>query len=110
MYFASVSRELVEDVAALLLRFEIMSRIKHVTTEEKGDGWFTVDISGSVSQRRFVEEIGGFGHQEIAVVRLKKAIEGVKSNANVDTIPSQVFHEVGAIIGARGSATEGWPR
>ena len=49
VYFASVSRKLVEDVAALLLRFEIVSRVSHVAAGEQGDGWFTVDISGSVS-------------------------------------------------------------
>ncbi|EIJ33739.1 replicative DNA helicase [Thiothrix nivea] len=64
IYFATASEALIRDVAALLLRFGIVARIKHVTSTESPCGWFTADISGAEQQRIFLHEIGTFGPRQ----------------------------------------------
>ena len=93
VHFSSVSRTLVDDVASLLLRFHIVARIKHVPSSGS-EGWYVVDVYGRDGQLRFADEIGGFGHQEVALARLRRHFVGRKANTNVDTIPAEVFDDV----------------
>ncbi|MGX9726427.1 MAG: replicative DNA helicase [Candidatus Electronema sp. VV] len=92
IYFCTASERLIHDVAALLLRFGIVARIKHVTTAESPQGWFTADVSGSEQQRIFLQKIGGaFGPRKEPAARAAVMIEHTVSNTNVDTLPEEVF-------------------
>jgi replicative DNA helicase len=91
IYFATASEPLIRDVAALLLRFGIVARIKHVTTAESVDGWFTADISGVTQQRMFMREIGAFGPRADNIDKLMAMLDSTVDNTNVDTLPEEVF-------------------
>jgi replicative DNA helicase len=93
VYFSTSSRGLVDDVAALLLRFGIVGRIKKV--EKTGyRPWWHLYISGAVDQRWFLRQVGAFGPRVEQAARLEAALEGIVPNTNVDTLPKEVFSRV----------------
>ena len=100
VYFATVSHGLVLDVAALLLRFDIVGRVREVRSGQSR--WFTLDVSGADQQQRFLERIGAFGPREAAAAQLQADLVGVCSNTNVDTLPREVFQQVKAEMRAAG--------
>lgn len=91
IYFASASETLVRDVSALLLRFGIIARIKHIVSKTSGGGWFTADISGAEQQRLFLQEIGAFGERQNPARRALAYLNTLAANTNVDTLPAEVF-------------------
>ncbi|MDR5898006.1 replicative DNA helicase [Halomonas vilamensis] len=99
IYFSTVSRKLIDDIAALLLRFGIVGRIRHVVSGN-GEGWFTIDVSGGEQQQRYMSFIGAFGHQVAIVEQLLKG--ELKSNTNLDTLPQEVFSYVKNEMQAQG--------
>jgi len=101
VYYASTSRELVDDVSRLLLRFGISCRIRRVKKSGYRDGW-TLDISGCDDQRRFLGEIGVHGARGEAAERLLEIVRGLSGNTNVDTIPAQVWERVRDVLAERG--------
>jgi replicative DNA helicase len=100
LYFASVSEALCRDLALALLRFSIVGRIKRVT-RGKSHGW-TVDISGATDQLAFCQQIGFFGHQAEAGQRLELELIERVANANVDTLPTEVFDRVKMLMRHQG--------
>lgn len=103
VYFASVSRGLVDDVAALLQRFSIVGRIRKV--ERGSSTWFTVDVSGSEHQSAFVQQVGAFGPRAAAADRLGTRLASAKAVPNVDTLPIEVFGQVRESMADRGVST-----
>jgi replicative DNA helicase len=101
VYYASTSRQLVDDVSRLLLRFGISSRIRRVKKSGYRDGW-TLDISGCDDQRRFLGEIGVHGMRGEAAERLLEIVRGLSGNPNVDTIPTQVWERVRDVLAEKG--------
>ncbi|MCI5130840.1 MAG: intein-containing replicative DNA helicase, partial [Candidatus Electrothrix sp. EH2] len=91
IYFSTASELLIRDVAALLMRFGILARIKHITTKDSPTGWFTADISGAEQQRIFLREIGMFGPCRKHADRLEEFLGDTVENTNVDTLPKEVF-------------------
>ncbi len=91
IYFSTASERLIRDVAALLLRFGLVARIKHVTAATSSQGWFTADISGAEQQRIFLREIGAFGPRQEPAEKATAMLENVVSNPNIDTLPKEVF-------------------
>jgi replicative DNA helicase len=91
LYFTTASEALIRDVAALLLRFGIVARIKHITTLESEGGWFTADVSGAKQQQIFLREIGAFGSRMENANKLMAILEKTHGNTNVDTLPEEVF-------------------
>lgn len=91
IYFTTASELLIHDVAALLMRFGIIARIKHITTAESPRGWFTADISGAEQHRIFFKEIGVFGPCRKYADRLAEFLGATVGNTNVDTLPKEVF-------------------
>ena len=94
VYFSSASRGLVDDLALLLLRFGIVARIRHKHKDPKTAGWYELDVSGGEYQQRFIDHIGGFGHQEFQVQALRTRLAKQSANTNVDTIPIEIFDYV----------------
>ncbi len=90
IYFATASERLIHDVAALLLRFGIVARIRQVISANSA-GWFTADISGVTQQRIFLAAIGVFGAQTAQAEQLLARLENQRDNTNVDTLPGEVF-------------------
>ncbi len=98
IYYASTSRRLLEDVAALLLRFRISGRVRTVSTRRTVRPQYTLDISGRDEQLRFLREIGCHGERSGACADLLAVLESIKSNTNVDTVPGEVWQDVRAAL------------
>jgi replicative DNA helicase len=104
VYFSTCSEGLAYDVAALLLRFGIVARLRAVV--KRGyRAVHTVDISGGEQQRRFLRYVGTAGARIEAGIALAAALDSVAVNTNVDTLPREVFAEVRAAMMARGVTT-----
>ncbi len=101
VYFATVSEGLAEDVAALLLRLGIVARLRS-TTSGSDRPVHIVDVAGAEQQLRFLERVGAFGPRVRAAAELASRLASVVPNANVDTLPIEVFGEVRAAMAARG--------
>ncbi|UOY00591.1 replicative DNA helicase [Blastococcus sp. PRF04-17] len=101
VYYASTSRQLVDDISRLLLRFGISCRIRRVKKSGYRDGW-TLDISGCDDQRRFLGEIGVHGARGQAAERLLEIVRGLSGNTNVDTVPAQVWERVRDVLAEQG--------
>ncbi|QEA39063.1 replicative DNA helicase [Pistricoccus aurantiacus] len=100
-YFSTCSESLIRDVAALLLRFGIVARTKHVT-RPGSQGWFNADISGNAQQLAFLEKIGAFGHQKETALGLLNTLSRSAINTNVDTLPQEVFDYIRHEMKGRG--------
>jgi replicative DNA helicase len=104
VYFASCSRRLVGDVAALLMRIGIVARIRAVHSA-KARCYYSVDVSGSAAQREFATLVGGHGPRVAAVAQLLDRLAVIDANTNVDTLPQEAFVAVRAAMQARGVTT-----
>src|SRR5665213_534715 len=93
VYLATCSRGLADDVAALLLRFGIVARIR-ATQQASHRPVYSVDVSGSDDQRRFLDHIGAAGPRIAPAVMLRKYLLSIVPNPNVDTLPLAVFGDV----------------
>jgi len=100
VYFASCSRGLALDVAALLLRLGVHSRLR--TVRQRDSEWFNVDVSGKEQQERFLRCVGAFGPRVAAAESLQRVLNGKIANSNVDTLPQTVFAKVRSTMAARG--------
>jgi replicative DNA helicase len=101
VFFATNSRRLALDVAALLLRLGIVSRLRKV---QQGTyrPLFTVDVSGAEQQRHFLDRVGAFGPRVAQAEKLAAVLSEKAANTNVDTLPIEVFEEVKAKMAASG--------
>jgi replicative DNA helicase len=102
IYYASTSRRLVDDVARLLWRFGIQSRIKTVRKAECRDS-YRLYIYSAGDQEAFCRVIGVHGKRGEAADRLRGLLQGVKATATVDTVPTAMWHRVRDILGERGT-------
>lgn len=94
VFFSSVSRGLIDDLALLMLRFGIVARIKHKTSGQSVSGWYELDVSGGQYQALFASLIGGYGHQEAQIADLAKRLATQTANTNVDTVPVEIFEYI----------------
>jgi replicative DNA helicase len=90
IHYSTNSRRLADDVAALLLRFGIVTRIK---TTQKGAyrPGHLVWVSGAEDQRRFLDTVGAFGPKAEPARRASAVLDSLETNTNVNTIPRQVW-------------------
>ena len=99
--FSTNSEALARDVAALLLRLEIVARIRCVP-QGKHRAMYTVGVSGIEDQQRFLERVGAFGPRVVQARALSAWLEGRVGNTNVDTLPNEVFGLVKAQMQLQG--------
>jgi replicative DNA helicase len=99
VYFATSSPRLAEDVAAMLLRLGIVARLRAPRT--RGQAW-QVDVSGGEAQRTFLATVGGFGPRAAPAAALARALDGVPTRPNRDTLPLAAFDRVRAFAAATG--------
>ena len=93
IHFSTNSRNLAEDVAALLLRLGIVARIKTVQVKAFRPVHM-VYVSGCLDQKLFLDRVGAFGPRLIQSQTLSDALARIEANTNVDTIPVEVFDRV----------------
>jgi replicative DNA helicase len=97
VYYASTSRRLVEDIAALLLRFNVFTRIKTVRKAGYRDGYH-LHITGAENQLRFLEDVGVYGERGGQAALLAEHLLSVRPNTNVDTVPTDVWDGVRQVL------------
>ncbi|MCM0620949.1 replicative DNA helicase [Nocardioides sp. BSK12Z-4] len=100
VYYASTSRRLADDVARLLARYNVFTRLKRVRKDGYRDSWH-VHVVGVENQLRFLDEIGVHGARSEAVARVAAAIRDVRPNTNLDTVPTQVWDDVRTLLQER---------
>jgi replicative DNA helicase len=101
IHFASSSERLAREVAALLLRLGIVSRIRQVR-QEGCRPMYSVLVSGSEQQAIFLGKVGAFGPREAPAKLLAERLASIQSNPNVDTLPREVFSEVRSLMSVQG--------
>lgn len=93
VYYGSTSRRLIEDVARLLGRYNVFTRIK-TTRKAPYRPCFQLHIYGAENQLRFLEDVGVHGSRGEVGERLIKRLREVRPNTNLDTVPIQVWDHV----------------
>jgi len=90
--YASTSGRLLDDVARLLLRFNVFARLRTRVKPGCPDGHM-LHVSGHENQLRFLEDIGVEGDcGELA--KLLARSRAARTSADLDTIPTQVWDRV----------------
>ncbi|MDX6264435.1 MAG: replicative helicase [Kribbellaceae bacterium] len=97
IYYASTSRRLVDDLARLLLRYNIFSRIKVAKKAGYRDSYHLY-IYGVENQLRFCDEIGVHGLRGLKVLEVATALRDVRSNTNLDTVPQEIWSKVRRVL------------
>ena len=104
LYYASNSRLLVEQVAHLLLRLGIISRISRSAKAGYGD-IYQVVIQGKIEQVKFLKIVGGVGIRKARVERALGVLERLEENPNLDVIPKDVWLDIEEARVNRGLST-----
>jgi replicative DNA helicase len=89
IYYGSTSRQLIDDVRQLLLRFGIATRAYCAPKAGYRDYWF-LNILGVGNQRRFLRDIDVHGLKFFAAREVLTNL-AVAGNENVDTVPREVW-------------------
>jgi replicative DNA helicase len=103
IYYASTSRRLIDDVAALLLRVGVLARIKRVRKAGYREGWHLY-VYGAENQTRFLRHVGVHGVKAIAAQEVLTQLESVVRNTNLDTVPREVWGQVKASLVSRATS------
>jgi replicative DNA helicase len=93
IYYASTSRQLIDDVAALLLRVGVFARIKRVLKTGYRDSWHLY-IYGAENQTRFLRHVGVHGLKAVAAQEVLEQLGRIVRNTNLDTVPREVWEQV----------------
>jgi replicative DNA helicase len=83
--YVSQSRTLMDDIARLLLRFGISSRLRTVPTAGHLEG-YRLDLPGVDDQRRFLNEIGVHGMRGESAARLLAALDPASASPTSMTV------------------------
>ncbi|WP_409435819.1 replicative DNA helicase [Mycobacterium sp. SMC-14] len=93
IYYASTSRQLIDDVAALLSRAGVFGRIKRVPKAGYRDSWH-LHIYGAENQVRYLHNVGAHGAKAEGAKEILAHLQGVARNPNLDTVPKEVWGRV----------------
>ncbi len=90
--YSSSSEKLIKQVQNLLLRFEILSKLrkKQVKCNNKYFETFELVVD-SINILKFIEEIGFFGKKQEKEFVAKSEIMSKIKNPNIDTIPKEIW-------------------
>jgi replicative DNA helicase len=100
LHYSSSSEILARAVQSLLLRFEIVARLRAVGNVYGHPQW-TVDVTGVRDQRRFLEEIGVHGERGLLAVKALQRLGAMTAAGRFDTVPSDVWERVGQVMKER---------
>ncbi len=100
IYYASTSRRLVDDIAMLLLRLGVLSRIKRVRKAGYRDSWHLY-VHGAENQLLFLDKVGVHGMRGIAAKAVAARLGGIVGNTNLDTVPREVWQRVKELLTVR---------
>src|SRR3989344_297056 len=96
--YSSSSEKMIKQIQSLLLRFEILSRLRERMMKCKEKRFKSYElILNAENVLGFIEEIRFFGKKEEREIKSKQDIISVKRNSNVDTIPREVWDIYGPL-------------
>ncbi len=101
IYYATNSEALAHDVAALLLRLGIITRL-YTIRQGKYRPAHQVVISGLDNQKYFLKVVGAFGPKVAQSERLAIWLTKRKPNMNVDTLPQECFEDIQTLMCVQG--------
>ena len=104
LYYASKSKELINSLQSLLLRFGIHSRIK-INRKEGYEPVYNLYITGKDNQLIFLKEIGIFGKKEKNVKLAIKDLNKISANTNIDVIPKEIWSKIAQKFQQKGMTT-----
>ncbi|MGL4611099.1 MAG: replicative DNA helicase [Trueperaceae bacterium] len=104
LYYSTTSKILANDVAALLLRFGIVARLRIVTQGQYKPNYH-VSITGLEQQQIFLNVIGAFGPRKQHADQLVKTLKSKQGNTNVDVIPKAIFDRIRELMKVKGIST-----
>jgi replicative DNA helicase len=97
IYYASTSRRMIDGVATLLMRFNLMTRVKE-TSKAGCRPRYHLTIYGAENQSRFLDAIGVHGARGAMAEKARQMLMAIKGNANPDTIPHEVWDRVRSVL------------
>ena len=100
IYYASTSRQLIDDVALLLLRLGIFSRIYRAPKTGYRDSWH-LQIPGAENQTRFLRHVDAHGEKFFAAREVLANLSRIQGRANSDTVPTEVWRHVKSLMAER---------
>ncbi|MBO0808617.1 MAG: replicative DNA helicase, partial [Actinobacteria bacterium] len=100
IYYASTSRRMIDDVARLLLRFNVMTRVKEISKSSYRPGYHLL-VYGAENQLRFLGDIGVHGERAVMAEKARGMLAALKGNTNLDTVPREVWDRVRAVLRER---------
>ncbi len=103
--FTSPSRRLVDDVARLLLRFNVFTRIRRL--RRAGQNSYQLLVVGPENQLRFLDDVGVHGSRGAAAPALAALLRAAAEDSGVATIPEEVWQRVRQVLTNRGHADVG---
>jgi replicative DNA helicase len=93
IYYASTSRRLIDEVALLLVRLGIFSRIYRAPKAGYRDCWH-LQIPGAENQTRFLSVVDAQGQKFFAAREVLANLATIKGRASADTVPKEVWTQV----------------
>jgi replicative DNA helicase len=93
VYYATTSRRLADDVAALLLRIGIAARTYRTRKLGYRDCWH-VQVPGVDNQIRFLHRVDAHGQKFFAARELLTQLEKMDGRVSSDTVPKDVWDDV----------------
>jgi len=97
VYYASTSRQLVDDVMQLLLRFGVQGRIQRIRKAGYRDCWH-LWIDRADNQTAFLTKIGVHGARGLKATQVLDELRSRVRRPGADTLPLQVWDRVRAIL------------
>ncbi|BBX47183.1 replicative DNA helicase [Mycobacterium cookii] len=101
IYYASTSRQLVDDVMQLLLRLGVCSRIARVPKSGYRDCWHLY-IDRAENQSRFLRSVGVHGIRGAAAREVLAKLDTRSGRPGSDTVPKEVWIKIGEALAAKG--------
>jgi replicative DNA helicase len=92
--YASSSRRLVDDVARLLLRFNVFTRITRARSRGTGDTGWQLVVHGAENQIRFLDDIGVHGARAGLAAGVARLLRAGTGNVDLDAVPDDVWDRV----------------
>jgi hypothetical protein len=90
--YASSSEKMIRQVQNLLLKFEILSKLRERIMKLNGKEFKSFElILNAENVLKFIEEIGFFGKKQEREFEAKQHILSVERNSNIDTIPIEIW-------------------
>ncbi len=93
IYYCSSSETLIHQVQHLLLRLNISSSIREITSK-KYRPMFTVYVEGAVNQLKFLTKVGIADKRRQIIPEMIKSLKEINPNPNVGFIPKSVWKTI----------------